>query len=59
MVSGIADGPLSVFWTVPRKPQEGVAGLREGLNATVRIILFGFAMDVIYQVMVFKTFYPV
>ena len=54
-----ADGPLSVFWTVLRKPQERVAGLREGLNATVRIILFGFAMDVIYQVMVFKTFYPV
>ena len=42
-----------------RKPQERVAGLREGLNATVRIILFGLAMDVIYQVMVFKTFNPV
>jgi hypothetical protein len=28
------------------------------LNATARIILLGLAMDVIYQVIVLKTFYP-
>ena len=40
-------------------PQERVARLREGLNATARIILLGLVMDVIYQIIVFKTFYPV
>jgi hypothetical protein len=30
----------------------------EGLNATARIILLGLAMDVIYQLLVLKTFYP-
>jgi hypothetical protein len=33
--------------------------LREGLNATARIILLGIVMDVIYQVIVLKRFYPV
>jgi hypothetical protein len=28
------------------------------LTATARIILLGLAMDVIYQYLVFKTFYP-
>jgi hypothetical protein len=42
-----------------RNPQERVAWLREGLNATARIILFGLIMDGIYQIIVFKRFYPV
>jgi hypothetical protein len=33
--------------------------LREGLNATARIILLGLIMDAIYQIIVFKRFYPV
>ena len=32
--------------------------LRGGLIATARIILLGIAMDVIYQFLVFETFYP-
>jgi hypothetical protein len=32
--------------------------LREGLIATARIILLAIAMDVVYQILVFKTFYP-
>lgn len=32
--------------------------LPEGLIATARTILLGMAMDVIYQFLVFKTFYP-
>jgi hypothetical protein len=32
--------------------------LSEGLAATARIILLGLAMDVIYQYLVFQTFYP-
>ena len=33
--------------------------MREGLNATARIILLGLVMDAIYQVIVFGRFYPV
>jgi hypothetical protein len=39
-------------------PSERAGLLREGLNATARIIALGLAMDVIYQAIVFKTFYP-
>ena len=51
-------GRSPYFVTVLRNPQERVGRLREGLNATARIILLGMAMDVIYQFLVFKTFYP-
>lgn len=44
--------------TVLRKPQERVARLRGGLNATARIILLGLVMDVLYQVTELKMFYP-
>jgi hypothetical protein len=46
------------FWTVARSPRERAGRLREGLTATARIILLGLAMDLIYQLLVFKTFYP-
>jgi uncharacterized membrane protein YjgN (DUF898 family) len=51
-------GRSPYFVTVLRNPQERVGLLREGLNATARIILLGLAMDVIYQLLVLKTFYP-
>jgi hypothetical protein len=51
-------GRSPFFMTVLRNPQERVGRLREGLNRTARIILLGMAMDVIYQRLVFKTFYP-
>ncbi len=51
-------GRSPYFVTVLRNPQERVGLLREGLNATARIILLGLAMDVIYQLIVLKTFYP-
>ena len=51
-------GRSAYFMTVLRNPQERVGRLREGLNATARIILLGLAMDVIYQLLVLKTFYP-
>jgi hypothetical protein len=47
------------FWTVLYDPQKRVARLREGLNATARIILLAVGMDVIYQISVLNTFYPV
>jgi hypothetical protein len=52
-------GRSPYFWTVLHKPQERVARLREGLNATARIFLLAIAMDAIYQVIVLKRFYPV
>ena len=51
-------GRSSYFWTVFAKPHERAERLREGLNATARIILLGLATDVIYQLTVLKTFYP-
>ena len=51
-------GRSPYFMTVLRNPQERVGLLREGLNATARIILLGLVMDVIYQLIVLRTFYP-
>src|SRR5262249_8982112 len=44
--------------TVLGNPQKRTGRLREGLDATARIIALGLVMDVIYQAVVFKTFYP-
>ena len=52
-------GRSPYFWMVLRNPRERVAWLREGLNATARIILLGLIMDAIYQIIVFNRFYPV
>ena len=46
------------FWTLLANPLERGGRLREGLIATARIILLGLGMDVIYQLIVLKTFYP-
>jgi hypothetical protein len=51
-------GRSPYFWTVMSSRQERIARLCEGLNATARIILLGLVMDVIYQVIVLKRFYP-
>jgi len=47
------------LWTILRDPHKRVARLREGLEATARIILLGLTMDIIYQVIVFDEFYPI
>ena len=52
-------GRSPYFWTVMSEPQERIGRLREGLNATARIILLGIVMDAIYQIIVLKRFYPV
>jgi hypothetical protein len=51
-------GRAPFLWTILSNPQKRAARLREGLNATARIILLGLAMDTIYQIIVFKTFFP-
>ena len=58
---GIKDartGRSPYFWTIVSEPGKRAGRLREGLNATARILLLGLVMDVIYQIMVLKTFYP-
>jgi hypothetical protein len=59
--AGINDartGGSPYFWAVLTKPGERARRLREGLNATARIIFLGLVMDVIYQIIVLKRFYP-
>src|SRR4029077_5214343 len=52
-------GRTSYFWAMVRNGKERVERLREALNATARIILLGLIMDAIYQIIVFRRFYPV
>ena len=52
-------GRSPYIWAVLRKPRERRARLTHGLNATARIIVLGLVMDVIYQLVFLKTFYPV
>ena len=51
-------GHAPFFWTILRRPEERTARLREALNATARIMLLGVLMDVVYQALVLRTFYP-
>src|SRR5262245_36784424 len=51
-------GRSPYFWTVLSKSDERIGRLHEGLNATARIILFALVMDLVYQLVVLKTFYP-
>lgn len=62
ILEGVKDaraGRSPYFWAMLSKPGERMTRLRGGLNATARIILLGIVMDVIYQVIVLRTFYPV
>lgn len=61
ILGGLKDartGRSPYFWTMLGNPRERVERLEEGLNATARIILLGIVMDVIYQIIVLKRFYP-
>jgi hypothetical protein len=51
-------GRSPYLWTILERPEQRVERLREGLNATARIILLALTMDVIYQLLVLDTFYP-
>jgi hypothetical protein len=51
-------GRAPYLMTVVRNPQERIGRLRDGLNASARIILLGLTMDIIYQALVLRTFYP-
>ena len=46
------------FWSLVTGSAPRGEKLFDGIIATSRVILLGLAMDVIYQLIVFKTFYP-
>jgi hypothetical protein len=52
-------GRTPYFWTMLHEPRKRIGRLREGLNATARILLLGLVMDAIYQIIEFDRFYPV
>jgi hypothetical protein len=59
---GIRDariGRSPYFWTVVADPQKRLNRLREGLDATGKIILIAIALDAVYQYLTSKTFFPV
>jgi hypothetical protein len=51
-------GHAPFFTTILWRPSERAERLREALNSTARIILLGLLMDLIYQILVFRTFFP-
>ena len=51
-------GRSPYIWALLGEPHERRARLNRGLNATARIIVLGLVMDVIYQLIFLKTFYP-
>jgi len=52
-------GRSPYIWALLGEPRERTARLNRGLNATARIIVLGLVMDVIYQLIFLKMFYPV
>jgi hypothetical protein len=58
---GLADvrgGRSPYFRTILWNPRERVARLREGLNATAKILLVAVVIDAAYQALELETFYP-
>lgn len=62
---GIRDGRADArggrspyFWTILWNPLQRVARLREGLNATAKIILVALVIDAAYQALELQSFYP-
>jgi hypothetical protein len=62
IVDGLKDaraGRPPYSWTILSDPSRRAGYLREGLKRVARVIVFAFVMDAIYQIMVFRRFYPV
>ena len=61
LLDGLKDaraGRAPYFWTILTDPAKRGGRLNEGLIATARVLLLGLCMDLIYQIIVFKTFHP-
>ncbi len=60
--SGLRDakaGKPPYFWALFTDPAHRTAMLRDGWKSIGRVFVLGIVIDVIYQVMVFRRFYPV
>lgn len=60
ILNGIKDaktGRPPYFWTILSDPSRRERRLEEGLKATTRILLLGFALELLYQLKVFGTFH--
>ena len=58
---GVADarsGRSPYFWTILLNREQRAELLREGLNATARILLIALVIDAVYQAVELQTFYP-
>ncbi len=58
---GVKDANLGrspYFWTLLTNRSESVGRLEEGVISTARVLLLGLVMDLVYQLIVLKTFYP-
>ena len=58
---GLADarqGKPAYFWSVVTHGAERRALLREGWHRVTRVLVLGVVMDVLYQLIVFKTIHP-
>lgn len=51
-------GSPPYFWSLAAQPSERADRLYDGIIATARVILLGLGMDVIYQLIEFRTFFP-
>jgi hypothetical protein len=54
----VRTGRTPYLWTILHRPKKRVERLREGLNATARIIVLAVVIDLIYQLYFLNTFYP-
>lgn len=62
LIDGLADARLgkpAYFWSVLTHGAEGRALLREGWHRVLRVVVLGVVMDVLYQLIEFKTIHPV
>lgn len=58
---GVVDarsGRAPYFWSLLHDPGQRPERLREGLEATLRVVLLGVAIDVVYQFRVHGSVYP-
>ncbi len=57
-VNDARTGRAPYFSAILRTPEKRVGRLREGVQATAKILILGVVMDTIYQLIELRTFYP-
>jgi hypothetical protein len=57
-IKDASEGKPAYFWTISKNKDERWKLLKDGLRAVGRVFLLGILMDAIFQLIVFKWFYP-